>query len=468
MESSRVAVGDQCRYGFEVRGHKGAVAWDFRRMGELQVCARTRTIWTPAGRRGSSRRATGRLGAFQPGAGIAMGYDDLKVIEAERFVRSIADGKPRRCDDRRRGRVGGADRGDRRRRTTSGAGSGRSEAADERRSASASSAPARWARRTSACCRVGHPVRRSCRSYDADVARAKEVCRGGRRAQPPTARERVIDADDVDAVLIAAPDPLHEELALACLAAGKPVLCEKPLATTVERLAADRRRRGRARAPAGPGGLHAPLRPGVRRPRATRRRRRARAHARVVHCVHRNAAVAPDRDVGGHRRELDDPRARQRAVAARRRLDRGHDDGADGGRRRAARPADRRARDGRRRGGHEPRSSSTRATATTCSARSSATQGTARLTPPYGLGSPSRAARRRPGVAGLRGALRRRLPLRARRVGRRRVAGWGATGAVGLGRASRQPRRRAGRRVAALPAQRVEIAPEPSRPCTAD
>jgi hypothetical protein len=37
----------------------------------------------------------GDLAAFQPGAGIAMGYDDLKVIEAARFLRSIADGKPR-------------------------------------------------------------------------------------------------------------------------------------------------------------------------------------------------------------------------------------------------------------------------------------------------------------------------------------------------------------------------------------
>ena len=35
---------------------------------------------------------------------------------------------------------------------------------------------------------------------------------------------------DVDAVLIASPDSTHEDLVLACLDAGKPVLCEKPLA----------------------------------------------------------------------------------------------------------------------------------------------------------------------------------------------------------------------------------------------
>lgn len=68
-------------------------------------------------------------------------------------------------------------------------------------------------------------------AYDADVARVKQVCQevGARTADGP---EAVIGADDVDAVLIAAPDPLHQALVLACLSAGKPVLCEKPLATS--------------------------------------------------------------------------------------------------------------------------------------------------------------------------------------------------------------------------------------------
>jgi myo-inositol 2-dehydrogenase / D-chiro-inositol 1-dehydrogenase len=37
---------------------------------------------------------------------------------------------------------------------------------------------------------------------------------------------------DVDAVLIATPDATHGALAIACIEAGKPVLCEKPLAPT--------------------------------------------------------------------------------------------------------------------------------------------------------------------------------------------------------------------------------------------
>ena len=92
IEASRVSVGDQCTYGFEVHGTQGALRWDFRRMGELIVNSGgdyldqpSSTVFVDPGH--------GDLGAFQPAAGISMSYDDLKVIEAHRFLRSIADGK---------------------------------------------------------------------------------------------------------------------------------------------------------------------------------------------------------------------------------------------------------------------------------------------------------------------------------------------------------------------------------------
>jgi myo-inositol 2-dehydrogenase/D-chiro-inositol 1-dehydrogenase len=46
--------------------------------------------------------------------------------------------------------------------------------------------------------------------------------------------QAVIDHPDVDAVIVAAPSETHPEFSLACIAAGKPALCEKPLATTVD------------------------------------------------------------------------------------------------------------------------------------------------------------------------------------------------------------------------------------------
>jgi predicted dehydrogenase len=93
LEASRVSVGEQCNYGFEIHGTKGALLWDFRHMGELGVCAgdtyqnqSVATVHVGPGQ--------GEFAAFQPGAGIAMGYDDLKVVEAANFLRSVADGKP--------------------------------------------------------------------------------------------------------------------------------------------------------------------------------------------------------------------------------------------------------------------------------------------------------------------------------------------------------------------------------------
>jgi hypothetical protein len=44
----------------------------------------------------------------------------------------------------------------------------------------------------------------------------------------------IVDADDIDAVSIVVANHLHREIADALLASGKHVLCEKPLASSVE------------------------------------------------------------------------------------------------------------------------------------------------------------------------------------------------------------------------------------------
>ena len=93
LESSRASVGEQCTYGIEVHGDRGALSWDFRRMGELQLCldqdyqnASFSTRYVTPG--------DGEFAQFQPASGIAMGYDDLKVVEAYHLVQSIAAGEP--------------------------------------------------------------------------------------------------------------------------------------------------------------------------------------------------------------------------------------------------------------------------------------------------------------------------------------------------------------------------------------
>ncbi|WP_210576637.1 Gfo/Idh/MocA family protein [Streptomyces sp. GESEQ-4] len=68
---------------------------------------------------------------------------------------------------------------------------------------------------------------------DIDSARAAEAAaRAGARVCADGAG--LIAADDVDAVLVTSWGPTHAEHVLGAIAAGKPVFCEKPLATTVE------------------------------------------------------------------------------------------------------------------------------------------------------------------------------------------------------------------------------------------
>jgi len=94
VEVSRVAVGEQNDYGFAVHGTRGSVAWDFRRLGELRVSRGDGYQDLPLAR-AFAKPGDGDYAAFQPGAAISMGYDDLKVIEAAEFVRSIATGTAR-------------------------------------------------------------------------------------------------------------------------------------------------------------------------------------------------------------------------------------------------------------------------------------------------------------------------------------------------------------------------------------
>ena len=67
--------------------------------------------------------------------------------------------------------------------------------------------------------------------FDADAARAQAIAAGATVFPDPRA---LIASDRVDAVVIASPDAAHAELALLCLEAGKPALCEKPLAASTE------------------------------------------------------------------------------------------------------------------------------------------------------------------------------------------------------------------------------------------
>jgi predicted dehydrogenase len=92
LEASRVIVGPHVRMRFDVHGTEGALGWDFERMNELER-------FRLGDDAGYTRVAAGPshpgFEPFQPGAGMSMGYDDLRVLEAANFLTAVRDGSQR-------------------------------------------------------------------------------------------------------------------------------------------------------------------------------------------------------------------------------------------------------------------------------------------------------------------------------------------------------------------------------------
>lgn len=104
-----------------------------------------------------------------------------------------------------------------------------------------------------------------------------------------------ITADDVDAVLLATPGPVHEKHLLACLEHGKPVLCEKPLTTDADTSLAVVLREAELATPLIQVGFMRRFDPQFVRLKALIDDGEL-GQPLVMHCVHRNRAVPPGFD----------------------------------------------------------------------------------------------------------------------------------------------------------------------------
>ena len=69
---------------------------------------------------------------------------------------------------------------------------------------------------------------------DIDPARRAQAAELGKDIRACGDYREILASEEVDAVVIVVPDQLHRQIAVAALEAGKHVLCEKPMALTIE------------------------------------------------------------------------------------------------------------------------------------------------------------------------------------------------------------------------------------------
>jgi len=122
---------------------------------------------------------------------------------------------------------------------------------------------------------------------DADPERAKVAAHG---AKALSDAEALIADPDVDAILVASPDATHHRLVLAAIEAGKPVLCEKPLAANTSEcldIVEAEIRSGRRLVQTG---FMRRFDPCYREMKAAMDEK-SLGDVRILHCQHRNAAA---------------------------------------------------------------------------------------------------------------------------------------------------------------------------------
>ncbi|MPZ54713.1 MAG: gfo/Idh/MocA family oxidoreductase [Acidimicrobiia bacterium] len=97
LEADRSMVGPQSQMAFEVNGTKGAASWDHEKLNQLRLYLADRKA--PSGYKELlSGDEYPHHGAFVPGGGNSIGFDDLKTIEAYEFLTSVVDDRRFRPD----------------------------------------------------------------------------------------------------------------------------------------------------------------------------------------------------------------------------------------------------------------------------------------------------------------------------------------------------------------------------------
>jgi predicted dehydrogenase len=93
FEASRTTIGPESEMAFDAYGTRGAVGWNLERLNELRLYRATSD-------RGSGYTNVlggdrfGHHGAFVPGSGNPIGFEDLVTIEDHEFCTAVAENRP--------------------------------------------------------------------------------------------------------------------------------------------------------------------------------------------------------------------------------------------------------------------------------------------------------------------------------------------------------------------------------------
>ena len=93
FEASRTTLGPESEMAFDAYGRRGAVGWSLERLNELRLYRATTdraSGYTTV--LGGDR--FGHHGAFVPGSGNPIGFEDLVTIEDHEFCTAVAEGRP--------------------------------------------------------------------------------------------------------------------------------------------------------------------------------------------------------------------------------------------------------------------------------------------------------------------------------------------------------------------------------------
>jgi predicted dehydrogenase len=93
FEVSRTMIGPESENAFDVYGTRGAVGWNFERLNELRLYRVTEDRGSGYTRVLGGDRF-GHHGAFVPGSGNTIGFEDLVTIEDYEFCTAVAEGRP--------------------------------------------------------------------------------------------------------------------------------------------------------------------------------------------------------------------------------------------------------------------------------------------------------------------------------------------------------------------------------------